>query len=101
MIIIIALGVAGWIYFKNKKEQEVILPQTEDQKIAEQLKNLESLREQYNVQPISETEVKQQLQKLGELRQQTAPSASAPAPVKLSEEQIKQQLEALEKLRNQ
>ena len=99
-VIIITLGASGWVYYIYKQKQAQPAINSQEQKIQDQLKQLDALRQQYNVKPLTEQQISQQLQQLQKLKQSpTSTSAANAVPVKLTQDQIQQQLDALQKLK--
>lgn len=90
-VVIIALifAVSGWFYFKYKKQSEM-QSTPELQKIKDQLSQLNALRQQYNLQPLTQEQAREQLKSLEQLYQKHNSKS-------LTQDQMKQQLETLQK----
>jgi len=99
-IVVLALVISGWLYFKYKKSSEIKLT-PEQQKVQEQLKQLDALRQQYNLQPTTPEQAQTQLEQLNKLREKHLASTSTPVFInqKMTQQQIKQQLDELQKLK--
>lgn len=101
--VIILLLLGGLVFYaiqKSRKAQPQISPQEE--MVKQQLEELDRLRQESGGQPATEEQIQGQLEELENLRKQAEKETQAPgAPTISQEEIIKKQLEELGKLRAQ
>ena len=93
LVLAAAAGIAAYFVLKWQKQQET--PPADV--VKEQMNKLDALRNQTNPQPLTAEDLKKQSQELSAVRKEY--DGAKPKP--LTQEQINQQLEDLNKLRSQ
>lgn len=96
--VFVAVGIA--YYIKNKK---VEIPEltVEEQKLQEQLNQLELLKQGFNFPKLTEQQVSEGLDRIEELKQKSQSSNNSAQTTIISEQQLQQELDVLERLKQQ